>query len=120
MFNLSQKHAVDRPILKRDYTPPWLNLVNGEIDQFFIDIPRKESAISLRDSYLELDFNVTHRVSAHARYADGGHIRLVNLGPIALFNQYRLKSSSGKEIEKIDICHLYSTLYILKTPSLNL
>ena len=33
MFNISQKHAVDRPILKCDYlryTPPSLNLVRGE------------------------------------------------------------------------------------------
>ena len=36
MFNFSLKHAVDRPILKGDfirYTPPSLNLVNGEITQ---------------------------------------------------------------------------------------
>ena len=56
----------------------------------------------MKDSYQELDFNVTHRAGAHARYADGDHIGLVNLGPIALFNKYRLTSSSGKEIEEID------------------
>ena len=92
MFNLSQKFAADRPILKFDYlryTPPSLNLVNGEINQIFIDIPREDSVFSLRDSYLELDFSVTHRAGAHARYVDGVHIRLVNLGPIALFIKYR-------------------------------
>ena len=55
MFNLSQKHAVDRPILKCDYiryTPPSLKLVNGEKNQIFVDIPREDNAISLRDSYL--------------------------------------------------------------------
>ena len=36
----------------------------------------------MKDSYLELDFNVTHRAGAHARYADGDHIKLVKLGPI--------------------------------------
>ena len=109
MFNLSQKHIVDRPILKCDYiryTPPSLNLVNGENNQIFIDIPREDSAISLKDSYLELDFNVTHRAGAHARYINGDHIRLVNLGPVALFNKYRLSSSSGKEIEEIDNAHV--------------
>ena len=48
MFNLSHKYAVDRPILKCDsirYTPPSLNLVNGENNQIFIGIPREESAI---------------------------------------------------------------------------
>ena len=100
MFKSPQKHAPDRPILKSDYiryTPPSLNLVNGGNDQIFIDIPR-DSAISLKDSYLELVFNVTHRAGAHARYVDGDHIRLVHLGPIALFNKYRLASSSGKEM----------------------
>ena len=82
MFNLSQKFAVGRLILKCDYTiyrPPSLNLVNGESNQFFIDIPREDSAISLKGSYLELDFSVTHRADAHARYTDGDHIRLVHL-----------------------------------------
>ena len=43
MFNLSQKHAIDRPILKCDsfkYTPPPLNLVSGEND-FFKTYPEK-------------------------------------------------------------------------------
>ena len=109
MFKLSQKYAVDRPILKCDwirYSPPSLNLVNGEINQIFIDIPREDSTISLRDSYLELGFSVTPRAGAHARYADGDHIRLVNLGPVALCNKYRIPSSTGKEVEEIDNAHV--------------
>ena len=46
MFKLSQTFAVDRPILKCDYiryTPPSLNLVNGENNQTFIDIPKEDS-----------------------------------------------------------------------------
>ena len=83
MFNLSQKHVVDRPILKCDYiryTPASLKIVNGENNQIFIDVPRVDSAISLKDSYLELDFNVIHRAGAHNRYVDNDHMRLVNLG----------------------------------------
>ena len=60
----------------------------------------------MKDSYLELDFNVTHRVGAHARHADGDRLGLVNLGPIALFNKYRLTSSSGKEIDETDNAHV--------------
>ena len=69
MLNLSQKYAVDRPILKCDYiryTPPSLNLVNGENNQIFIDIPREDSAISLKDGYLDLNLNVTHRAGGYA------------------------------------------------------
>ena len=117
MFNLSQKHAIDRPIRKCDYikyTSPSLNLVDGESIQIFSDIPREDSAISLKDSDLELDFNVTHRAGAHAPYADGDHIRLVNLGLLALFDKHRLTSSSRKEIEEIDnalvICLMYKLI----------
>ena len=74
------------------------NLVNGDNVQIFIDIPIEDGHISLKGSYLEFDFNVTHKAGAHTRYADGDHTRLVNLGPVALFNIYRLTSSSGKDI----------------------
>ena len=47
MFNLPQKNAVGRPILKCDYirfTPPSLNVVNGERNRIFIDIPRQDAS----------------------------------------------------------------------------
>ena len=93
---------------------PSLNLVNGENNQNFFDISRVDSAISLRDSYLELDFNVTHRGGTHARYVDEDHMKLVNQGAIALLNKNRWTSSSGKEREEIDnaqvICLLHKFL----------
>ena len=61
--------------------------LNGENVQIFIDIPRKDSAISFKDGYLELEFKVTHRAGGHARYADGDHLSSVNLGPIAWCNK---------------------------------
>ena len=100
MLNLPQNYAIDRPIIKCDslrHTPPSLKIVNGENNQIFTDIPRQESSIALKDSYLELGFNVTHGAGALARYADDDHIGFVNLSPIALFNKYRLTSSRGKE-----------------------
>ena len=120
MFSLSQNYAFDRPILKCDYiryTPPSLNLVIGENDQIFIDIPTEDSAISLKDSYLELDFNVTERAGAHARYADDNHIILVNLGPIAVKIKYRLTSSSGKEKEEIDNARVICLMHKLISSS---
>ena len=39
LFNLSQNYAVDRPVLKFDfcrYTPPSVNLVNGEKTKFLL------------------------------------------------------------------------------------
>ena len=67
----------------------------------------------MEDSYLELDFKVTLRAGAHARYVDNDHIKLVNLGPIALFIKYRLTSSSGEEIEEIDEAHVILLMYKL-------
>ena len=118
MFHLSQKHAADRPSLNFEfirYTPPSLNLVDGENIQIFVDKPREDSAVSMRDGYLGVEFNVTHRAGAHIRYVDNDHIRLVNLGPIALFNKHRLKSSSGREIEEIDNAHVICLMPKLKT-----
>ena len=59
MFYLSQKDAVDVPILKCDYnryTPPLLYLVNRESIQIYIDIPWEDTAPSLKDNNLELRF----------------------------------------------------------------
>ena len=69
----------------------------------------------MKHNYLELDFNVTHKTGAHARHADGGHIRLVNLGPTALFDKYRLTSSNGKEIEEFEKAHVICLMYKLKS-----
>ena len=68
----------------------------------------------MKDSNLDLDFNISHKAGPHARSADNDHIKFVNLGPTALFNKYRLTSSSGKEIEDVDnapvICLMYKML----------
>ena len=88
-------------------------LASRENKQIFNDIPRQDAAISLEDSYLELDFNVTHRAGAHDRHVDNDHIRLVNLDTIALFNKYRLTNSSGEEIEEIDKAHVICLMHKL-------
>ena len=90
-----------------------LHLPYGENNQILIDILREDSAFSLKDSYLELDFNVTHRAGAPARYAGNDHIRLVKLGPTALLTKYKLTSSSGKEEEEIDNAHVICLIYKL-------
>ena len=50
-------------------------------------------------------------------YVDGNNIRLVNLGPIALFSNYKLTTSSGKHLENIDHAHIVSLMYKLLTSS---
>ena len=70
----------------------------------------------MKENSIELDFNVNHRAGAHARFADNDHIRLVNLGPIALFIIYRLSISSGKELE-FDNAHVICLMYKLMSNS---
>ena len=68
------------------------------------------------NSYLELNFDVLHAANKN-RYVDGNDIRLVNLGPIALFSNYKLTTSSGKHLENIDHAHIVSLIYKLLTSS---
>ena len=68
------------------------------------------------NSYLELNFDVLHAVN-NDRYVDANDIRLVNLGPIALFSNYKLTTSSGKHLEEISHSHIVSLMYKLLTSS---
>ena len=68
------------------------------------------------NSYLELNFDVLH-AATNNRYADGNDIRLVNLGPIALFSNYKLTTSSGKHLENVDHAHIVSLMYKLLSSS---
>ena len=68
------------------------------------------------NSYLESNFDVLH-ATTNNRYVDGNDIRLVNLGPIALFSHYKLTTSSGKHLENIDYAHIVSLMYKVLTSS---
>ena len=65
------------------------------------------------NSYLELNFDVL-RAGTNNRYADNIVIRLVNLGPISLFSKYKLTTSSGIHLEKVEhglvACLMYELL----------
>ena len=76
----------------------------------FIKIPREDSVISLLNSSLELNFEVIKKAD-NSRYGNGNDIRLVNLGPLALFSNFKLKISSGKHLEEISHSHLVSLMY---------
>ena len=119
MFKLSEKYSVNRDILKCDYirySPSEISTINTANSQVYINIPREDSVISLLNSYLELNFYVLH-AATNNRYVDGNDIRLVNLGPISLFSNYKLTTSSGKHLENIDHAHIVSLMYKLLTSS---
>ena len=117
MFNLCEKYEVDRRILKCDYirySPSEISTINTANSQIYINIPREDSVISLLNSYLDLNFDVVH-AATNNRYADNNDIRLVNLGPVALFSNYKLTTSSGKHLEEISHAHIVSLMYKLIT-----
>ena len=119
MFKLSEKYSINRDILKCDYirySPSEISTINTTNSQIYIDIPREDSVISLLNSYLELNFDVL-RADNSNRYLDGNDIRLVKLGPIALFSSYKLTTCSGKHLENIDHAHIVSLMYKLITSS---
>ena len=117
MFKLNEKYEINRDILKCDYirySPSEISLINTANSQVYIIMPREDSVISLLNSYLELNFDVLHSATNN-RYVDGNDIRLVNLGPIALFSNYTLATSPGKHLEYIDHTHIVSLMYKLLT-----
>ena len=119
MFKLNEKYEINRNILKCDYirySPSEISTINTAISQVYINIPREDSVISLLNSYLELNFDVL-RADNSNRYIDNNDIRLVNLGPIALFSNYKLTTNSGKHLENIDHAHTVSLIYKLITSS---
>ena len=93
-----------------------ISTINTTNSQVYNNIPREHSVISLLNSYLELNFDVLH-AATNNRYRDGNNIRLVNLGPIALFSNYKLTTSSGKHLENIDHAHIVSLMYKLLSSS---
>ena len=119
MYKIGGNYEINRDILKCDYirySPSEINTINTNNSQIYIIIPREDSVISLLNSYLELDFDVLH-AATNNRYVDGTDIRLVNLGLIALFSNYKLTTSSGKKLENIDHDHIVSLMYKLLTSS---
>ena len=119
MFKLNEKNEINRDFLKCDYirySPSEISTINTANSQVYINLPREDSVISLLNSYLKLNCDVLH-AATNNRYVDGDDIRLVNLGPIALFSNYKLTSHSEKHLENISHAHTASLIYKLITSS---
>ena len=119
MFNLNENYEVDRRILKCDYikySPAETSTINTPNSQIYFNIPREDSVISLLNSYIDLNFEVIKKTD-DSTYGKGNDIKLVNLGPIALFSVFKLTTSSGKHLEEFSHAHLVSLMYKLITSS---
>ena len=107
---------MDKPIHKIDfikYSPSSLATINKNNSNISIIFPREDAFICLQNSYISLEFEVLK--NDDTRYADGDQISLVNFGPVALFSEVKLTTSSGKHLEKVDDLHPISLMYKLLT-----
>ena len=116
MFSLKNKYTLEKPIHKIDfikYSPSSLATINNTNSNTTISFPREDTYICLQNSFISLEFEVLK--NNNTRYADGDEIGLVNFGPISLFSEAKLTTSSGKHLEKVDNLHLISLMYKLLT-----
>ena len=68
------------------------------------------------NSYLDSIFKAIKK-SDNNKHDEGNDIKLINLGPIALFSIFKLTTSSGRHIEDISQTHIVYLLSNLITSS---
>ena len=68
----------------------------------------------MENSYLDLNFEIIKRADI-SRHANGKELSLINLGPIALIDNFKLTTSSGNHSEDIGLAHFVSLFYQLIT-----
>ena len=116
IFLLKNRYVLDKPIHKIDiikYSPNSLATINNNITNISISLPREDAYICLQNSYISLDFEVLKQDDT--RYADGDEIALVNFGPVALFTEAKLTTSSRKIWKKVYNLHIISIMHKLLT-----
>ena len=114
---LNENYEIDRRIVKCDYIryiPAETSTIKTPNIQIYFDIPTEGSVISLVKCYLEIKFEVIKKTD-NSRYANSNDRRLVNLGPIASFSDFKLTTNSGKHIEDFSHAHIVSSMYKLIT-----
>ena len=118
MFSLKSKHTLEKLIHKIDlikYSPSSLTTINNNNSNTSISLPREDAYICLQNSYINLEFEVLK--NDDTRFNDGDELSLVNFGPIVLFSEAKLTTSSGKHLEKSDNLHPICLMYKLLTSS---
>ena len=105
MFSLESKYTLETPIHKIDfikYSPSSLATINTANSNISVSLPREDAYICLQNSYISLEFEVLR--NDNTRYNNGDETSLVNFGPVALFSEAKLTTSSGKHLKNMTIC----------------
>ena len=101
MFSLKSKYTLEKPVHKIDfikYSPSSLATININYSNISISLPREDACICLQHSFLSVEFKILK--NDDTRYANSDEINLVTFGPVALFSEAKLTTSSGKHLEK--------------------
>ena len=110
------KYTLEKLFHKIDfikYSPSSLATVNNTNSNVSISLPREDAYICLQNSFISQEIEVLK--NNNTRYTNGDEMSLVNFGPISLFSEAKLTTSSGKHLEKVDNLHLISLMYKLLT-----
>ena len=94
------------------YSPSSLATVNNANAKISISLPREDAYICLQNSYISEEFEVLK--NNNTRYADD-EVSCFTFGPLALFSEAKLGTSSGKHLEKVDNLHPICLMYKLLT-----
>ena len=98
----------------------FLNSSKQKNSTFDINIPREGSSISLHNSFVLLEFEVTNNFNANAQYAYGIELCPVNnLGPVAFFSEAQLSRSSNEHLETFENLHTAILRHNLLSSSAN-
>ena len=63
----------------------------------------------IKNSNISLDFEVAK--NDDTRYVDNDQVALVTFGPVALFSEAKLTTSSRKHLQKVDNLHIISEMH---------
>ena len=95
------------------YSPSSLATINNNNSKISIIFPREDANICLQNSFISLEYEVLK--NDDTRYADGDQMNLNYFGPVALFSEAKLVTSSDKHLEKVDNLHPTSLMCNLLT-----
>ena len=118
MFSLKSKYTLEKFFQKIDfikYSPSSLATINNNHSNTSISLPREDAYICLQNSNISLEFEVLS--NDDTRFNDGDEINLVNFGPVPLFTEAKVTTSSGKQLEKVNNLHPICLMYKLLTSS---
>ena len=116
MFSLKSKYTLEKTVHKIDFIkfcPSSLATVNNANSNISISLPREDAYICLQNSYISLEFEVLKNDITSK--TNGDEISLVTFGPVALFSEAKLTTSSVKHLEKVDNLHPNSLMYKILT-----